>query len=73
MLGNGEELRNLNITVEKLLELSAKDVREWDECFAYRSGCLHHGSIYLPPKGWGCCIPVFIHFGHCKTAEVGQQ
>ena len=30
MLGAGEQLRKLTITVEQLLDHSAKDVREWD-------------------------------------------
>ena len=30
MLGAGEQLRKLTITVEQLLDRSAKDVREWD-------------------------------------------
>jgi len=29
-LGDGEQLRRLTITVEQLLDYSAKDVREWD-------------------------------------------
>ena len=33
MLGTGEQLRKLTITVEQLLDRSAKDVREWDEVF----------------------------------------
>ena len=36
MLGAGEQLRTLTITVQQLLECSAKDVREWD-------GVLHKG------------------------------
>jgi hypothetical protein len=31
MLGAGEQLRNLTITMEQLLDHSAKDIREWDE------------------------------------------
>jgi hypothetical protein len=31
MLGAGEQLRKLTITVEQLLDRSAKGVREWDE------------------------------------------
>jgi len=34
MLGAGEQLRELTITVEELLDRSAKDVREWDVFFA---------------------------------------
>ena len=30
MLGNGEQLRKLTITVEQMLERSTKGVREWD-------------------------------------------
>ena len=30
MLGVGEQLRKLTITVEQLLDSSAKDAREWD-------------------------------------------
>ena len=30
MLGIGEQLRKLTITVEQLLDRSGKDVREWD-------------------------------------------
>ena len=30
MLGAGEQLRKLTITVEQLLDASSKDVREWD-------------------------------------------
>ena len=36
MLGAGEQLRKLSITVQQLLDRSAKDVREWD-------GVLHKG------------------------------
>jgi hypothetical protein len=36
MLGDGEELRTLTVTVERLLDLSAKDVGE-------RDGILHKG------------------------------
>ena len=35
MLGAGEQLRELTITVEQLLEHSAKDVREWDGIFTW--------------------------------------
>ena len=38
MLGAGEQLRKLTITVEQLLDRSAKDVREWDEV-------LHKGLV----------------------------
>ena len=31
MLGAGEQLRKLKITVEQLMDRSAKDVRKWDE------------------------------------------
>jgi len=30
VLGAGEQLRELTITVQQLLDFSAKDVREWD-------------------------------------------
>ena len=30
MLGSGEQLRKLTITVEQLLDRGEKDVREWD-------------------------------------------
>jgi hypothetical protein len=36
MLGDGEQLRQLTVTVEQLLDCSAKDVCEWD-------GVLHQG------------------------------
>ena len=36
MLGTGEQLRELTITVEQLLDHSARDLREWD-------GILHKG------------------------------
>ena len=72
MLGDGEQLRKLTITVEQLLDHSAKDDREWDRVFSQGSGYSHHGSVYLY-KGWGRCVPLFIHFGHCRTAEMREQ
>jgi hypothetical protein len=69
MLGDGEQLRKLTITVEQLLCCSAKDARERDGVLPKGLGYSHHGSVYLP-KGWGRCIPLFIHFGHCRTVEV---
>jgi hypothetical protein len=75
MLGAGELLRKLTITVEQLLDHSAKDVREWDGVFhesLVLTSC-HHGSVLPLPEGWGRCIPVFIHFGHYQTAEFPEQ
>lgn len=69
MLGVGEQLRKLTITVEQLLDRSVKNVREWDKVLQ-RFGHSHCGSIYFLPTRKGCCIPVFIHIGRCQTTEV---
>jgi len=52
MLGAGEQLRELTITVEQLLDHGAKDVCEWDVLL--HKGLRHSrdGSVCPVPEGW---------------------
>ena len=75
MLGSGEQLRNITITMGQLLDHSATGLRECQRALPMNFGHLHHDhdSVCFFPEGWGRCIPMFIHFSDCRTAkEQGQ-
>jgi hypothetical protein len=58
MLGTGEQLRKVAITVEELLDHSAKHLREWGESFVQLSGYSHHSSVCpLPWKNGDVVSP----------------
>lgn len=67
-LGVGEQLRKLTMTAEQLLVSSAKDIRELNGIL--HNSYSHHSSVHPPSRRWGCCITMFIHFGHYQTTEV---
>ena len=70
MLGSGEQLRKIMITMEQLSDRSATGVRACQQVFPMNIGHLHHDSVYFSPEGWGRCIRMFIHFSNCCTAKV---
>ena len=70
MLGPGEQLREFTITMEQLLDRSARGARECQQVFPMDFGRLHHDSVRFSPEGWGRCIPMFIHFSDCCTAKL---
>ena len=51
MLGDGEQLRKLTITVEQLLDRSAKGVREWDGVLSKGLGTHTMAAFTLPEDG----------------------
>ena len=73
MLGSGELLRKFTITMEQLLDRSARRVRECQQVLLMDFGHLHHDSVRFSPEGWGRCIPMFIHFSDCRTAKLQGQ
>ena len=70
MLGSGEQLQKITITMEQLLDRSARGVRECQQVLPMGFGHLHHDSIRFLPEGWGCCIAMFIHFSDCRMAKL---
>ena len=70
MLGSGEQLRKVTITMEQLLDHSATRVRECQQVWPMDFGHLHHDSVRFSSKGRGRGIPMFIHFSDCHTAKV---
>ena len=70
MLGSGEQLQELTITMEQLLDHSATGVRECQQFLPMDFGHSHHNSIHFSPEGWGRCIPMFIHLDICRTAKL---
>ena len=70
MLGSGERLRKITITMEQLLDRSTTGVRECQQVLPMDFGHLHHDSVCFSPEGWGRCIPMFIYFSDCRTAKV---
>ena len=70
MLGSGEQLRKITITMKELLDHSATGVRECQQVFPMDFGHLHDDSVRFSPEGWGRCVPMFIHFSDCRTTKV---
>lgn len=32
-----------------------------------------HDSICVLPKGWRCCVPVFVRLGICRTEKAQER
>ena len=54
MLGQGEALRELTVTVQQLLDRNERGLREYGGVSARGYEHLDHYSVCLPPNGWGC-------------------
>ena len=72
MLGSGEQLRKITITVGQLLDRSATGVRECQQVLPMDFGLIHRDSVRFSPEGWGRYIAMFIHFSDCHTAKVQE-
>ena len=70
MLGSGEQLRKITISLKELLDRSTTGVRECQQVLPMDFGHIHHDSVRFSPEGWGRCIAMFIHFSDCHTAKV---
>ena len=70
MLGSGEQLQNITITMEQMLDYGATGVRACQQVLSMSIGHLHHDSDLFSPEGWGSCIRMFIHLSDCHTAKM---
>lgn len=70
MLGTGEQLRGLTVTVEQLLDRSEKDIREWDGIL-YKGLSTHimKAFMFFPKEGdvVSPCSSIFVTIERRKT------